>query len=191
VSYSVEQFEGCTIVIGPVPVMQMVAIMSGGSDDTLIDPGLARIYGASLVAGTPENLDKLRNSSRTKTLAHEKALNERGEAQLSRDAISWLENGERGMSSEAMFTRFTGVSLDGECNHPHDADDFRRCRLLLEAVPEFQGKIHLMKDVSVQWHSLAGYWQELCDLMDEEAPDWRERHGISTKFDRKMAEFLA
>lgn len=192
-TYTVEEFLGCTIVTGPVPIMEMVAIMQRGGDDGVMDPGMGKVYGASMVIGTPENLEKLRAAPRTLELARSKASAEAGSANLSEAAMKWLEYGERGLSSEAMFSRFTGIILDGEINtdHPYDGDDFRRCRLLLEAVPEFQAKLPLMKDVSTQWHSLANSWQELCDLMDNEAPEWRNQSGTCRKLNIKMAEFLA
>lgn len=191
-SYQVEEFLGCTIVNGSVPIMEMVAIMTGSGENAVMDPGLAKVYGAGMVIGTPENLEKLRKSPRTLELSHAKATSEAGNSNLSEDAMKWLEFGERGSSSEAIFSRITGIALDGEVNtdHPLDGDDFRRCRLLLEAVPEFQAKLTLMKDVSTQWHSLVNSWQELCDVMDAEAPQWRERKGTSRNLNDKMAEFL-
>lgn len=189
--HTVEKIEGCTVVIGPLPIMEMVSIMTNGGDDAVIDPGLAKIYGASMVFGTPAALAALKASPRTAELAKAKAESEAGSTYLSDDAKQWLENGERGLSSETMFTRFTGISLDGDNDAPSDGDDFRRCRLLLEQVPEFQAKLPLMKDVSAEWHSLVGCWSQLCDVMDEEAPSWREREGASRKLNAKMREFLA
>lgn len=192
-SYTIEEFLGCTIVTGPVPIMDMVEIMQRGGDDGIIDPGMGKVYGASMVIGSAENLEKLRADPRTLALAHMKAQAEGGSANLSENAMRWLEYGERGMSSEAMFSRFTGITLDEEdnTNHPYDGGDFRRCRLLLEYVPEFKSQLHLMKDVSPQWHSLVNSWDELCEVMDAEAPDWREQSGTSRRLNDKMAEFLA
>lgn len=190
-SYSVEEFQGCKIVTGSVPVTEMVAIMNSYGDEGMLDCSLSKIYGASMVVGTESSIEALRNHPRTLEAAHRKAMEEAGSIPLSIHASRWLEQGERGLSSETMFTRFTGIQLDGDKDHPHDGDDFRRCRLLLEAVPEFQAKLHLMKDVSPEWNNLIGAWQELCDIMDEEAPAWRNREGVTRKVNMKMAEFLA
>lgn len=192
-SHSVEEFLGCTIVTGPVPVMEMVSIMQSAGDDAVIDPGMGKVYGASMVLGSPANIEMLRAHPRTLELARKKAASEAGSANLSDDAMQWLEHGERGMSSEAMFSRFTGVTLEGEVNtnHPHDGDDFRRCRLLLESVPEFQSQLHLMKDVSTEWHSLVSSWSELCEVMDAESPTWRDEGFFCRNLNKKMAEFLA
>jgi hypothetical protein len=190
-SYTVEKIDGCTIVTGSVPITDMVALMQAGGDDDVLDPGLAKIYGACLVCGTPAALKALKASERTRALANAKAERESGGSGISEAAKLWLENGERGLSSETMFTRFTGIELDGNRDAPMDGDDFRRCRLLLDQVPEFQAKLHLMKDVSKEWHGLVDSWQELCDVMDEEAPNWRQREGTSRRVNAKMKEFLA
>lgn len=190
-TYFVEDYLGCIIVTGPVPISEMISIMGRCGDDGLVDPGLGKVYGASMVIGTKENLDTLRNDPRTAQLAHNKALAEAGSVPLSAAAQHWLEHGERGNSSETMFSRFTGVDLTDDPSHPYDGDDFRRCRLLLEAVPEFQAKLSMMKVVSTQWHSLVDSWQELCDLMDGEAPNWRQSEGHSRQLNAKMAEYLA
>lgn len=189
-SYTVEKIEGCTIVIGSLPITEMVALMQSGGEDDELDPGLAKIYGACMVTGSRAALDALKASDRTKALASEKAERESGDSGISEAAKRWLENGERGLSSETMFTRFTGIELDGNRDAPMDGDDFRRCRLLLDQVPEFQAKLHLMKDVSKEWHGLVDCWQDLCDVMDDEAPDWRKREGTSRRLNAKMKEFL-
>jgi hypothetical protein len=79
----------------------------------------------------------------------------------------------------AMFRRFTGVRPEGLvadsfAAHPQDADDLGRCRLLLEAVPEFTARLQGMADVSPVWASIVANWAELCELMDGEVPRWRE-----------------
>jgi hypothetical protein len=189
--YTVEKIEGCTIVRGSGSIMEMVAITQSGQDGDVIDPGLAKIYEASLVCGSPAALKALRTSQHTLALARAKAEREAAaNSTIPNAAKRWLEQGERGLSSETMFTRFTGIELDGNRDAPADGDDFRRCRLLLDQVPEFQAKLHLMKDVSKEWHGLVDSWQELCDVMDDEAPDWRKREGTSRRLNAKMQEFL-
>lgn len=70
--------------------------------------------------------------------------------------------------------------------HPHDPDDFARCRKLLEAVPELAPRLNEMKAASSVWASLVEAWDELCRLMDEEAPEWREGKGSSPKTYARM-----
>ena len=95
---------------------------------------------------------------------------------LSDNAIRWLANGERGLSSETIFTHLTGVDAigDGWASHPLDPADLRRCRLLLEQCPELLADFPRMAQVSDVWRRLVHHWDELYALMDEEIPDWRK-----------------
>ena len=88
---------------------------------------------------------------------------------------SWLRDGERGLSSEAIVQRLTGVPLSGRfhngTNYPHDPADFRRCEMLLRAVPESRPLLGLMGDVSATWKGFVDAWDELVALGQCEAPD--------------------
>jgi hypothetical protein len=103
--------------------------------------------------------------------------------ELSDEAMEWLKNGEQGISSKAIFQITTGLPmLNGpfsniSYSNPSDPSDFRRCRLLLEAVPECRKKFKEMRFVSPQWDGLIEHWDELCKLMDEECQNWKEPKG--------------
>lgn len=56
---------------------------------------------------------------------------------------------------------------EGKGHHPHDVDDFQRCRKLLMMMPEWRNSIHKMKDVSPIWSKLADHWDELDALYDQ------------------------
>jgi hypothetical protein len=86
-------------------------------------------------------------------------------------AIAWLAHGERGVSSEAIFSYLTGGPINGRLSPPYDTGDLRRCRRLLHAVPEFAARIGEMRNVSSQWAALVDRWDELCALMDENPSD--------------------
>jgi hypothetical protein len=94
---------------------------------------------------------------------------------------NWLSFGERGASSNAIVEQLTGLPtcrrFGSPFDHPHDPDDLRRCRLLLEAVPEIAQQFHKMAAASPTWALLVQHWAELCRLMDQEAPAWRSGHG--------------
>lgn len=97
------------------------------------------------------------------------------EYRLSPEAVRWLAKGERGVSSNTLFTHLTGVdATTGHVSHPHDPADFRRCRLLLERCPELQPRLERIRKVSRVWNALVENWNALCLLMDTEAPRWRE-----------------
>jgi len=90
-------------------------------------------------------------------------------------ALHWLRTGERGISSEAIFSHLTGIRVLNprwEFDGPHDFQDFRRCELLLEAVPEFRERFGEMKTVSPYWARLVDEWPNLVRELDA-VPDWR------------------
>lgn len=91
-------------------------------------------------------------------------------------AAEWMRHGERGISSNSIFEAMTGVPAVGTWGHrpPSDPDDLRRCRLLLEAVPEFAARIGEMAIHGRGWERIAPIWPQLCATMDEEVPDWRD-----------------
>jgi len=84
----------------------------------------------------------------------------------------WLTQGERGTSSETIFSVLGGDS--GWCRHPNvychplDPDDFRRCYLLLETIPEWKADLHKLKEISLVWSNLVDNWPELTQLLEEQ-----------------------
>lgn len=87
---------------------------------------------------------------------------------------NWLALGERGMSSQAIVEHLTGVRLDrwSHGNHPYDPDDFRRCQLLLNAVPLARLMFPTMRECSPKWARLVDAWDEIHLAIQEEAPDY-------------------
>jgi hypothetical protein len=83
----------------------------------------------------------------------------------------WLMHGQRGLSSEAMVAHIMGTG--GSADHPYDPSDLGRCRLLVEQVPMIRFNLKHMADCSPVWARIIANWDELCALMDEEAPQWR------------------
>lgn len=108
-------------------------------------------------------------------------------------AMQWLASGERGLSSNAIFTKMTGINT---AKHPRDAgfypldpNDLTRCVKLLEAVPEFRPRINEMAEVSPEWAALVGRWDELVQTLDKEVPGWREgAHGSAPRTYALMKE---
>ena len=97
------------------------------------------------------------------------------------DLVRWLAGGRRGVSSNTMVQHLTGLSALGDScgSHPHDPDDLSRCRLLLEQVPHLQ--LDGMATCSGPWAKLVEQWGDICNLMDSEAPRWREGQGSAPK----------
>lgn len=168
-----------TVVLGfgPQPMDWLSKACKICGKDAVMDPDVARMAGANLAAGSPEALAALRKHLEAGALESAKESH----PGLSEAATRWLASGERGISSNTMFKHLTGVdALSGDRgSHPWDTDDFRRCRLLLEQVPELVQKMHLMRNVSKQWEDLLYLWADVCTAMDEESPNWRDRQGSS------------
>lgn len=110
----------------------------------------------------------------------------------SENLMRWLAGGRRGTSSNTMVQHLTGLNClrDWRPDHPHDPDDMTRCRLLLEDVPELQSEFPRMATCSGPWAELVSHWQELCNLMDEESPRWRERLGAAPRTYARMRSLI-
>lgn len=78
----------------------------------------------------------------------------------------WLINGERGISSETMFYYLSGRRIGKHESHPSDPDDFRRCYLLLKAVPQWKTQLHKLKPVSKVWEGLVDNWDKLTEMLE-------------------------
>jgi hypothetical protein len=55
--------------------------------------------------------------------------------------------------------------------YPLDPGDLRRCVLLLEAVPELRRRFGRLRRVSPLWARYVDHWDELVDLLAEEAAE--------------------
>jgi hypothetical protein len=102
----------------------------------------------------------------------------------------WLLNGERGISSEAILTHLTGLPILRwtSMSPPSDAHDVRRCRLLLEAVPELVPNFDRMREVNKYWAAVVDAWPDICLAMDLEWPQWRlfQPFGYSRRVDELL-----
>lgn len=177
-SYRVETPEDCTVVYGSVPISVMAAILNGAGEDAVTSNELQNILGATIVVGTPANLARL------KAISDKPKIPTQYREKVGEGACSWVESGRVGLSSNFMLYTFTGfnalawlkhrAAFDAPTiAHPHDPSDLSRCRLLLEAEPRFLERIGELAEASPAWESLAANWNQICTLMDEEAPDWR------------------
>jgi hypothetical protein len=101
----------------------------------------------------------------------------------------WTVYGEHGTSSNTIWTVITtmkGVMDRGatsiifdykylnrvmipptKYSHPQDPDDFRRCYLLLKAIPEWRNELHLMNRISPVWEKLVYNWDNLTKMLEE------------------------
>lgn len=99
-------------------------------------------------------------------------------AALSPAAVAWLASGEHGASSEYMFHRLLLNRERGVWqSYPLDPGDFRRCELLRRQVPEIRERLPLMAAVRPEWSALVAHWDEIAELIEEEAPGAFEYPG--------------
>jgi hypothetical protein len=98
---------------------------------------------------------------------------------MDRELHAWWIHGEHGLSSEAMVDYLLGLKLRKD--YPYDPSDLRRCRLLYEKVTAIRERFSEMASCSPVWARMVEHWQQLCDLMDAECPQWRTGHGEARK----------
>lgn len=175
-----------TVVLGfgPQPISWLKDAEKIAGRGAVLDADIARMAGANLAAGTPEAIASLRK--RLEAGATLEAITQN--PGLSVDAVRWLACGQRGLSSESIFQHLTGIpTLKDHWQSefprtPSDPDDMRRCRLLLEQVPELEPLFRRrMASASKQWAALVQRWDEICAVMDEESPEWRAGKGRASK----------
>lgn len=173
---------------GPAPIDFLSSASALCGKDAILDTDVARMAGASFAVGSPAALAVLKAKLEDGALAAERAAN----PVLSPEATAWLAGGERGVSSNTIFEHLTGISAVGEWggSYPRDPDDFRRCRLLLERVPELVPLLPRMAEVSPVWAALVAGWDSLCATMDAECPNWRSGRGSAPKTYKMMQKII-
>ena len=177
-TYTVSNRDGCTLIAGSVPARQFVALTAAAGDGAVLSDDLARLAGVQFAWGSPADVDALTAKLRAERLAYLATPS----AGTPRDGLSdaarrWLAVGSQGMSSCSIFWKLTGVKPDYIADdrgysHPHDPDDLLRCMRMIDAVPEFKGRIGEMAGCSREWAALAAHWDDLCKTLTDEAPDW-------------------
>jgi hypothetical protein len=175
--YSIIEEEGCRIIRGELSLIEMATIMMSTPDGHQVDPTAARMLNAKIVIGPPDALERLRSAPHTLARAFHLAATQEGWNAAPPNLRLWLAAGERGASAESIVSHLTGMPGLRSGYHPLDLDDFRRCRLLLQRVPELNPRLSEMVSVSRHWACLMPRWHDICAKMDEESPDWARRLG--------------
>ncbi len=88
-------------------------------------------------------------------------------------AAWWLDRGEVGVSSRTMWAAFTGGSGGRgyrEFCYPLDPDDYRRCRLLLDLIPEWRRDLSPVVARFPWMKPFVDRWDEFDRLWIEEFP---------------------
>lgn len=167
----------CIIVHGHFPIEMLLDLQKETTDDAVMDLHVARLMDATIAMGPAAELDALACDPDILDAARARSAAALSGVRLPRGALEWHATGYRGASSDAIFHFLLGLRAPGGLRTPSDAADFRRCRVLLERVPDFASDFGRMADASPDWAKLVDRWSELCALMDEECPDWRNGHA--------------
>lgn len=87
---------------------------------------------------------------------------------------AWLDSDDTGSSSLYMAWCLSSGQFgfwqgrkQPEPAYPHDPDDLGRCIRLIEAVPEFGGKIPEMAHRGVQWLAVTTNWTRWVEMYDD------------------------
>ena len=104
-------------------------------------------------------------------------------------AINWIIGDHTGTSSKTMWAVLMGADLETpdrfRFSPPHDPSDFRRCHLLLEAVPEWRERLPEVAAAFPIWGPLVREWDKLTALYLRD----REKDG-SPELYRLMKKLL-
>lgn len=142
----------------------------------VMDFDLARIWGAFVVAGLPADIELLRVHPETE--ARRDQILKSLPRTLSAQEKEWIVRGNVGLSSALIMYKMSGYYPypTGRMNleaSPSDLSDFKRCALLVEAVPGYRRRLAVMNSVSLVWQKLVASWDEIIAALDDECPNWR------------------
>lgn len=82
-------------------------------------------------------------------------------------ALNWLLTGEVGISSKTMLSVYLDIGPQSWYNNPADYDDFNRCMMMLEQIPEVKEVLPQIAKLSYSWEELVGQWDKLEALYKE------------------------
>lgn len=84
----------------------------------------------------------------------------------------WRDYGERGISSNTIFSAFMGYRMVDAC-YPFDPDDFRRCKQLLDLIPEWRSDLGKVSTAYPWFAPMIEAWDEIESLFVEEVSKGR------------------
>lgn len=183
-SYTVSERNGCRLIAGAVPAGDFAKLIKGLPRNAVFDPDVARLLDVTFAMGIPEALAQLRSDPEVLQAARERTHAAHGD--LPHAACEWLATGRHGVSSLTIFKQLSGKPVTDHEHHPSDPSDLGRCRRLLDQVPEYRSRLGEMAGLSPVWEKLVASWDELCALMDSEAPHWRDGEGVAKETYARM-----
>jgi len=94
---------------------------------------------------------------------------------LTDQQVAWINHGEKGLSSAALFYETTGLWViglplihRGENCYPYDPSDLNRCVKLIETCPECRAAVDKLAVKYSCWAKLAPHWDNLIDSLRRE-----------------------
>lgn len=189
-SFRVEDVAGVRLLYGQIPMDDITHLTARLPKGAVIDMRLTRYTGATFATGLREDCDRVFRERLIPPCADIAfQVLEARKRGLPESAGQWLEACDRGASSDTIFSHLAGfdVTQSRRQSLPLDADDFTRCRRLLEQVPEFAARIEELRTISPGWSRLVDEWGDICAVMDAEAPQWREKRGNSPAATKKLS----
>jgi len=182
-----------TVVLGfgPQPMDWIAKAAKVCGKDAVVDPDVARMAGANLAAGNPSALALLR--ARLEAGALDAVRKKYPQTKLMHGSAEWIAYGERGTSSEALFSHLTSIHIvhpRDRAAHPRDPDDLRRCMLMMDAVPQVIHSSAIVSELSPEWARLMARWAELRIAFETECPNWRTGPWKAPKTYALMKEIL-
>jgi hypothetical protein len=155
-----------TIILhyGPMGISLMERIEKTLGKGAVIDTNVARMAGADFAFGAPDTLAALRGKLEAGALAEVQTSMPR----LDADAQRWLAVGQQGVSSLTLFHHLTQTPMPQSRSHPHDLDDFGRCKRMIEQVPSLRALLPEAASLSPVWARIVDVWDTLCTTLDAE-----------------------
>lgn len=170
--YEVEHVKYGVLVRGTVPADEFGALARLWADRGLTQMvlGVASALGASFAVARPKDVEPWLTAARK-----EAASAARGDAEL-----EWLKGPDTGTSSRSIFAvlskkhghlAFVGHGFGP--SEPLDPDDFGRCHRLLQAIPEWRGRLAEVAAAYPGWGPLIREWDRCTALYEQEEPTGR------------------
>lgn len=167
--YQVKNICNCRLVFGEVPLNDMAMLIHGYSKKAVMALDIASRVGATLVVGEPADIEELRLLKLPFSDARINDAESAKNAGLPEGVVTWLLEGDRGRSSEAMCKAFFGIPRRASVDHPKDPGDLNRClQFLSSAGGDGKCRMGSLVPLSKQWAALVVAWDDLADCYDAE-----------------------
>lgn len=162
--YTIKTISGCKIVYGPVPVGDLYGLVGFFGKDSVVAIDIAQRIGATLVIGSPENIEQLRALKLPISAERARDVSLARISNVPQAVVEWLADGNRGLSSEAICKQVFGIPLSAKTDHPRDPADFGRCLEFLAVIGAGYWMCYLkdqMRGVSPEWKRLIDNWDAI------------------------------